>query len=116
MTALSNSRTNTGFSDSPPCARPIKHLGDSPVMARIDAGLKWPLPCSSDKHSLNSTAGPGVRWKHGIAHIENEGWLPGGITGDFVKQGCARSRFAQRPLMVHHFRGLVTGARSKAAG
>ena len=81
-------------------------------------GLKWPptLISSADKHGLNRTAGAGVCRKGGIADIEKEGWLPGWITGDFVKLGGARSRFTQGPLMVHHFHSPVTGARSKAAG
>ena len=51
-----------------------------------------------------------------MAHIENERWLPSGINGDFVELGGTGGRSAQRPLMVHHFHGLVTGARGKSVG
>ena len=51
-----------------------------------------------------------------MAHIENERWLPSGINGDLVEQSGTGGRSAQRPLMVHHFHGLVTGARGEAAG
>src|SRR5260370_30978436 len=71
---------------------------------------------SSDDYSLNWTAVAYMGRKLRIAHIENKSRLPSGICGDFVEQRGARGRSAQRPLMVHHFHGLVTGARGKSVG
>src|SRR5580704_3457668 len=71
---------------------------------------------TSDEHSLNRTARTGVGQQLWIAHIENKSRLPSGICGDLVEQRGARGRPAQGPLMVHHFHGLVAGARGKSVG
>src|SRR3984893_13292649 len=70
----------------------------------------------SEEDSLNRTAGGGVGRQLWIAHIENKSRLPCGICGDLVEQRGARGRSAQCLLMVHHFHGLVTGARGKSVG
>src|SRR5262249_4755282 len=71
---------------------------------------------SSDDYSLNRAARAGMSRQLRIADIENKSRLPCGVCGDFVEQRGARGRSAQRPLMVHHFHGLVTGARGKSVG
>jgi hypothetical protein len=60
------------------------------------------------QHGLHRAAGTGMSLNRGIAHVEDERRLPGGIAGNLI-HGCAGSRFAQCPFVIHHLHGFVTG-------
>src|SRR5260370_32841258 len=69
-----------------------------------DATGNYRLAPTSKNYALNRPPRAGVCSPFRIAHIENKGRLPRGVTQDFAKQASPQRRFSQRLFMVDHFR------------
>lgn len=61
------------------------------------------------QHGLHRGGGDWHEPEPWDGHVEDEGRLPGGIAGNLIQRGCAGSRFAQSPFVIHHLHGFVTG-------
>jgi hypothetical protein len=81
------------------------------VLRRIDHAIP-----DLKQHGLHRAAGTGMSLNRGIAHVEDERRLPGGIAGNLIQRGYAGSGFAQCPFMIHHLHGFVTGPGGYALG
>jgi hypothetical protein len=76
---------------------------DVPRTMLTDArGNKRGVPTSKN-YTLNRPARAGVCAPFRIAHIEDKGRLPRGVTQDFGKQAGAQGGFSQRFFMIDHF-------------
>ena len=64
---------------------------------------------ASDHHIFNRPPRAGSGCQGRVAHIENEGRLPRGVSQNFAKQGGPQRRFSERFLVVDHFRCLIAG-------
>src|ERR1700730_11167324 len=69
-----------------------------------DATGNYRLAPTSKNYALNRPPRAGVCSPFRIAHIENKGRLPRGVTQDFAKQASPQRRLFQRLFMVDHFR------------
>src|ERR1700682_351500 len=76
---------------------------DTPGTMLADATGNYRLAPTSKNYTLNRPPRAGVCSPFRIAHIENKGRLPRGVTQDFAKQARPQRRFSQRLFMVDHF-------------
>ena len=68
---------------------------DTPGTMLADATGNYRLAPTSKNYTLNRPPRAGVCSPFRIAHIENKGRLPRGVTQDFAKQASPQRRFSQ---------------------